>query len=342
MDELVIRELGRDELHTWDALVDRSAEGTVFHSSHWLLTNASLLNKNLIILGCYEGEELIGGCPLFLLNPYGLLRVASSKGISVPYGGVVIAEIENAKQRKRELHRNKVIVPIIEQIERRRLDYLNLVHSPGFQDIRAFTLKGWNPKVYYTYMLPLDGDLSKNPSKDIQQKIRKARKLDIHSTRQFDPEIMWDLTVQTYAKQGRNPPFSEGHLKSLLNLIKEKGIGEMWVAKTSSGEIAAAEVFVWDAKMAHGWTAASAQEHLSTGAVPLLLQEIFLELKEQNHPLVNLMSGNTTQLSSFISGFNPHLVPYYGVEYAGLKYNIAWRLKSGLTAITSGSGTIPR
>jgi len=55
----------------------------------------------------------------------------------------------------------------------------------------------------------------------------------------------------------------------MLAMIEEKGIGEMRIASTPSGEIAAAEVTVWDAKMAHSWSAAAAPEHLSTGAASL-------------------------------------------------------------------------
>jgi hypothetical protein len=329
MVSLDVRELRPDEFREWDAVVEHSAQGLVFHSSDWLLTNASLLNQKMIILGCYEDDELIGGCPLFLFNPYRALTLGSSTTISVPYGGIVVAEIENAKQRKRELHENKVIIPIIEHIQQRKFDYVNLVHSPGLQDIRAFTQRGWNPKVYYTYMLPLDGDILTNTSKDVRQKTRKAQKLGIHSTRQFDPGIFWDLMVRTFAKQGREPPFSERHFRGLLDLIKEKDLGDMWIARTSSGEVAAAEVFLRDQKMFHGWLAASAEEHLSSGAVTFLLNDIFTELKDQNRPLINLMSGNMTQLSSFITGFNPRLVPYYGVEHAGLRYSILKRIKAG-------------
>jgi len=322
-----VRVLEESEMPIWDALAAGSVQGTVFHSSDWLLANAALLDQTLVFLGCFEEGELIGGCPLLLSNPYNALKVASSTAISIPYGGMVISGLENSKQRRRELHSTKVTVSILEYIVSEKFDYVNLVNSPGFQDIRPFTREGWSPKVYYTYMLPLEGDILKNTSKDVRQKVRKAQKLGIQSAREFDPGMFWDLMVRTFVKQGKKPPFSKGHLAGLLNLIKEKGIGDMWVARTSAGEVAAAEVFLWDQKMAHGWTAASAEEHLSTGAVSLLLYDIFTDLKDRNHPMINLMSGNTTQLSSFISSFNPLLVPYYGVEFTGLKYSILKRMK---------------
>jgi hypothetical protein len=71
----------------------------------------------------------------------------------------------------------------------------------------------------------------------------------------------------------------------MLAMIEEKGIGEMRIASTPSGEIAAAEVTVWDAKMAHSWSAAAAPEHLSIGGPrsPAMI------------PLPRLKSGSSVQ-----------------------------------------------
>ncbi len=330
MTQPEVRELGSDELQTWDVLVANSTQGTVFHTSDWLIRNASLLGQTLILLGCYEGEELIGGCPLYLSNPYRLLQLASSTVVSTPYGGMVISGLERAKQRAKEMHANRIITAIMEHIVRKRFDYVNLVNSPGLQDIRAFIQKGWNPAIYYTYVLSLEDDILKTSSKDVRQNIRKAQRLGIQSTRRFEPGIFWDLTVRTFAKQSKSPPITERYLDGMLTMIQEKGIGEMQVASMPSGEIVAAEITVWDTKMAHSWSAASSPEHLSTGAVPLLCYDIFNSLKERDHTKVNLMSGNTPSLSMFNSGFNPQLVPYYGVDYPRLRYRLFKKLKEGM------------
>lgn len=322
MLQLEVRELGGDDLCAWDTLVAGSAQGAVFHSSNWLVKNASLQSQDLVPLGCYEGEELIGGCPLYLSRPYNLLGLATSTAALTPYGGVVVTESEGAKQRAREAHANRIITALLEYTARQELDYVNLVNSPGLTDIRAFARRGWNTTIYYTYLLPLEGDILKTVSKDVRQNIRKAQKQDISSTIKFDPSIFWDLTVRTFAKQGKQPPVPERHLTGMLSMIEEKGIGEMRIASTSSGEIAAAEVTVWDAKMAHSWSAAAAPEHLSTGAASLLCYDTFTSLFERDFRAINLMAGNRPHLSAFISGFNPGLVPYYGADYPRLRYRI--------------------
>jgi hypothetical protein len=340
-----VRALESGELTAWDELVAGSPQGTVFHTSDWLQQTASSLNRTLVILGCYEDETLIGGCPLLLSNPYRLLKIASSAALLAPYGGVVIAGVESTNQRKKESHADKVVESVRNHIVRERFDYVDLVNSPGFTDIRDFTRDGWDAKVYYTYMLPADGDLFNRITKNARNSIRKAQRQGITATEHFDAEVYWALTVNTFERQHSQPPFSKKHLLSLLETIREKNLGEMWVAMTPSGEIIAAEVMVCDQKTAHRWSAASSEEHLSTGATSLLLSEIITHFAGRSCSSVNLMGGNMARLSAFVSSFNPDLVPYYGVELSGPRYNIINglnnRVKDVASRITPKAGTGP-
>ncbi len=335
MTQLEVRELGSDEFRAWDALVANSTQGTVFQTSDWLLRTASSLNQTLVILGCYEDEALIGGCSLLLSNPYRLFKVASSAALLAPYGGIVISDVESTKRREKELHIDKVITSICDHIVRKRFDHVNLVNSPGLADIRGFTRNGWNTKIYYTHMLSISGDIYDQISRNARRNIRKAQKQGISAEEHFDAEVYWALTVNTFERQHSQPPFSKGHLMNMLDMIHEKNLGEMWVARTSSGEITAADVIVCDLKTAHRWSAASSAEHLNTGATSLLLGEVITNFADRNYSLINLMAGNIAHLSAFVSSFNPDLVPYYGVELSGTRYNIIRRVNNRIKDMSS-------
>jgi len=329
--KMEVRRLDNGELSAWDELVAGSVQGTVFHTSDWLCKTASSLNQMPILLGCYEDEELIGGCSFLQSNQYNWLKIASSIAMLTPYGGVVIASIESTKRRETELQNNKVIAAIREYITQQRFDYVNLINSPGLQDIRPFTQNGWDSKVYYTYILPINGNLFDRISKNARRSIRKARKLGIYVMQHFDTELYWELTTDTFRKHKSPPPFSKEHLVNMLNMIKDKGLGEMWVAKTSSEEIAAAEIILKYTKNVYRWSAASSEEHLNSGAVSLLLWEIFNGIRDHNYTSINLMAGNTAHLSTFIASYNPNLIPYYGVELQRKKYRVLKGLKSTLS-----------
>ena len=322
MVRVEVRTVHADESTAWDRLVAASPQGTVFHTSDWLARTAASLNRTPMILGCYEDGALIGGCPLLLSDQSKLLRTASSAALLAPYGGIVTAGIESTKRRERELHTNNVIASVCNHITRMRFAHVDLINAPGLEDIRWFTQNGWDAKVYYTYMLPTGGDIFSRISKNALRSINKAEKQGITAEKYFDAGAYWMLTVNTFERQNSRPPFTKDHLLGILDIIREKNLGEMWVARTSSGEIAAAEVVVYDSKMAHRWSAASAGEHLSTGAASLLLSQVAADTAERNYPSINLMAGNMTHLSAIIATFNPDLVPYYGVELSGIRYGI--------------------
>ncbi len=330
-----VRRLDAAEFSAWDGLVAASPQGTVFHSTDWLVRTASFLNRTPVILGCYEDGDLIGGCPLLLSNPFGLLRTASSAALLAPYGGIVTVGIESTKRREWELHANKIIAAVCGQIARMRFAHVELVNSPWLEDIRWFTRNGWEAKVYYTYLLPTDGDVFSRISKNARRSINRAEKQGITAAKQFDAGAYWTLTENTFKKQNSRPPFTRDHLFGMLDLIREKNLGEMWVARTPSGELAAAEVVVYDAKIVHRWSAASAEEHLSTGAASLLLGEVVADAAERNYPSVNLMAGNMANLSAFIATFNPDLVPYYCVESSGIGYGILRSVNKSMRSMAS-------
>lgn len=335
MVQVEVRTVDADELPAWDRLVAASPQGTVFHTSDWLAGTAASLNRTPMILGCYEDETLIGGCPLLLSNQYGLLRTASSAALLAPYGGIATAGIESTKRRERELHVNNVIASICNHIARKRFAHVDLVNSPGLEDIRWFTRNGWDAKVYYTYVLPTGEDVFSRISKNARRSINRAEKHGITAAKEFDAGAYWTLTVNTFERQNSRPPFTKDHLLGMLDIIREKNLGEMWVARTPSGEIAAAEVVVNDSKMAHRWSAASAGEHLSTGAASLLLSEVVVDAARRDYPSINLMAGNMAHLSAFIATFNPDLVPYYGVESSGIRYSILRNMNKRMQGMVS-------
>ena len=76
MDEIEVRELAPSEYKEWDLLVEKAQPGTLFHTSQWLEICRDVLSRDLRIYGCFRNGELVGGCPLFVKNLKGILKVA--------------------------------------------------------------------------------------------------------------------------------------------------------------------------------------------------------------------------------------------------------------------------
>ena len=312
MAPIEIKEIKKEDYGLWDELVEKSPQGTIFHSSDWSSTCAKSSNKKLKIYGCFENDQLVAGC-LFYIYKKGLFKIASSVIAATPYGGIVLAEPRTKDIRKQEKNISDIIGSLCTAFKNEHFDYIQLVNSPDFIDIRPFTWNGWKSDIHYTYYLDLN-NFEKKISKDARWTINKAIKSGITTEKSGDISLFYDLFRETYLRQNLKPPVSEDFFRNIFNLLQNQNKGEMWIAKTKSGEVAAAEIIVYDNRRAYRWSAAAHTELRKTGATPLLLYEIFQYLKERGFKEINLMAANTPHLAKFIAQFNPKLVPYYGVE----------------------------
>ncbi len=321
MVEIEVRRVRDDEYPEWDKLVTASPQGTVFHLSDWAVPCACFAHRQPLLLGYYEDARLIGGCLLYVTAKFRFMSFATSTAPMTPYGGFLLSEIGSTKVREKEIQDKSIVLAISDEISKMGFISTKIINAPTLQDIRPFTWNNWACRVYYTYVLPLTGDISLHISKNVRRTIRKGQKNDIDVRKCYDPEVYWDLTVSTYEKQHQKPPFTKAFLLSMLNVIVDKNLGEMWIARTPTGEAASAEVVTWDNHMAHRWSAASDSTYNDTGATSLLLFEIFQDLQKKGFNKINLMAGNTPQLSMFVSSFNPELVPYYGVGKSQFQFD---------------------
>ena len=309
-----VRILEEHEYSLWDDFVCSSPQGSVFTSTDWLLASSKYHNHSLKLFGCFDGDTLIGACPIYIQNTHKICKTAMSNALLSPYGGMLLPNSESSKVRDVESKNHSIVNALIDEISKNKFDTISITNSPNLIDIRPLSRKGWKTQVLYTYSLPLLDDLLTFISKKTRNTIKKAEKNNINVDKRFDLESFWDLTLDTYNKQNMKPPFSKQYLTEMINVILKSNAGEMWVAELESGEIASAEIIVWDNKRAHRWLAASNYSLRGTGATSLLLFEIFQDLRSKGHQEINLMAGNTPQLSMFVTGFNPELIPYYRLE----------------------------
>jgi len=323
-----VREINEDEYDLWNKLVEESPQGTVFHNSDWLTTCSNLLNKKIKIYGCFKGDQLVSGCSLYIYKSKRVFKKAYSTCEMTPYGGVLLSQSQSSKVREQERMLNKTIKALLKIFDVEGFDYINLSNSPDFVDIRPFTWNGWSSKVYYVYYFNLEGDIEKTISKNARRTIREAIKTSITVEKLNNNDLIsyfpqyYDLFKMTYHRQNIQITVSKKFLKNMINMLHDHKKSEIWIAKTSSGEIAAAEVIMFDNKRAYRWSPVTHTKLRKTGAASLLLYKIFHNLEKKGFKEFDLAAANTPQLAKFIASFNPRLVPCYEVEKSGAMFKI--------------------
>lgn len=156
----------------------------------------------------------------------------------------------------------------------------------------------------------MDTEIEKKVSKNIRQTVATAIKNNITIKKLNDPALFYRLLSMTFERQNLKVPATKSFFEKILDMLSEKQLGEMWIAETDTGEVAAAEIIIWDDKRAYRWAVAAHTEFKNVGATSLLLYQLFHDLKNKRFKEINLMAANTPQLAFFISSFNPQLIPY--------------------------------
>ncbi len=264
---------------------------------------------------------MVAGCSFYVYKK-GLFKIASTTITTTPFGGVILEERRTDDVRKQEENFDDIMMSLRTALDNEHFAYVHLVNSPDLVDVRPFTWNGWQSVVYYTYYLDLS-EFGDHLPKDARWTINKATKCGVTIEKSEDIGLFHNLFTETYVRQNLEPPVSADFFKNIFCLLQRRNKGEMWIAKTESGEIAAAEIVICDEKRAYRWSAASHTELRKTGAPSLLLYELLHNLKKKGFREINLMAANTPQLAKFMVQFNPRLVPYYGVERKSTLVKIA-------------------
>lgn len=314
MTSIYSRELSRDELPQWDDLVDHSSHGTIFHKSGWLDACARSLGIRLKIFGCFQNNQLIGGCSLFIEQKWGWVSLADSTCPMTPYGGFILSFPPSPGVHKQESFHRQIIGSLIKEIEKEHFFSINIINSPDFLDIRPFTSIGWESGVLYTYYSYLDNKFESHIDPVMKKNIRKAERNHIIIEPFSDISRYYSLLCETYTRKDLDPPCSENLIKELYSFMLNHNCGEMVAAKTPDNEIACADIIVWDTRQAYGFSAASDARFNNSGSPSLIRFEHLKRMQAKGILKMNLMMGNVLELSQFTTQLNPTLVPYYQIR----------------------------
>jgi len=322
MEKIEVRELAPTEYKEWDLLVEKAQPGTIFHTSQWLEICRDVLFRDLRIYGCFRNDELVGGCPLFVKNLKGILKVGSSTCNMTDYCGPLIKESMVPKKSKKVQETHEIFHALREFLCGQGFDSIHLVFSPGLGDIRPFTWNGWDSKVHYTNHLNLKENVDNNISRKIRRELKSATDAGLKTRIRNNSEIYYGLLSMVYEKQKMEPPVPREFFDRIFNMIREKSVGYMFVSETPNGEAVAAHLNLYGKKCTVTWSSALNPSFSRMGANTLLYYNEFLDLQSRNFEYMNVMAGNVPRFADFIIGFSPEVVPYYSVTLDSKKCSI--------------------
>jgi len=336
LSETEVIKLDQKNYAEWDKLVDNSPQGTIFHHTNWLTHFKGLMN--LRILGCFKKDQLIGGCVINVHRDWFLKSVANFgiEQVVVPYEGVVLKKFpENTKVRAIERFYRDVCEAFSNYFESEGFHYVRLVNSPGVVDVRPFTSMEWDSKVKYTYYLDLPTANLKNFSRDVRRNIKKAEKYEIILEKSNNAQTFFELYRQMLTRKDQliAAKLMKKIFERIIPQLKKKGLGQMLIAKSSSGQAMSGEIILFDKKRAYGWLAATHSDFLNTGVSSKLRYYLIQELQKNGFSEIDLVGADGWGTSDFKAGFNPRFVSYYIVIKSSFTHKMASNINNVLKRV---------
>lgn len=152
-----IKILGEQDSNLWDAIVDASEHGTIYHRWEWLKIAEKHTRSKLYPLIGFDGSEPVGILPLFCSRKW-LLRMVFSPplGAVMPTLGPILINYGKIKPHKME-HIYREFQQQVDHFINSELhpNYVSITTSPGLLDVRPFIWSGYRVTPSYTYKIDL-------------------------------------------------------------------------------------------------------------------------------------------------------------------------------------------
>jgi hypothetical protein len=305
-------------------LVDEVSQGTFFHYSDWLRICEKNQKAELKLFGFYVNGELVGGCPLYFSNSFGIIKTATTRSITGPYGGLIF-NLSRYNLGIRYSMINTIQQKLENEIQNGMFGSITISNSPAMNDIRYFTWNGWKSVILYTYYIDLQ--TYENPL-FITNMERKIKENHIKIEESKDIDSFYALYQATWQRRGHPVPVSKSFIKEIFDAFEKKNRIKMEIAVSITGHIAAANIILIHRNCIYAWLAATDNELWKFGAHYGIYSHIIHKYKKLGYPYFDIMMANTKTLLPFAHGFNPRTVPYYIIEKRGICNSLLHKLSS--------------
>ena len=320
-NNITTRYLRKEEYDLWDAFVDRSMEGTIFHKYIWLKAFARWQNLELRIVGCFKGIHLNGGMAFTCKKKFGVIKVMQIP-IKTPFYSPVLADADTKYRSKIESKRRATLNALTDFLMS-EIGMFTAIFPPSFKDIRSFIWKNFDTSIHYTYILELNSntDLLECYDPPVRRQIKKGEQQAYTFQKKNSQEnilLAQQLEQRSFQRQNLDLkyPVDESFTAFMNELDQEHSVQTYTILMDDKP--AAAQIVILDQakKMAYYWLAGAEQSLMSTGLNQLLLHLVLKDLQEHGIKGFDFVGAGTESIARYKSTFNFPLVSMHGVNKA--------------------------
>jgi hypothetical protein len=338
-----LRRITSDEGARWDALVDASPTGTVFHSWAWVSTIAkhswqTIFGKTITprfhpLIAEYEGKD-IGLIPLYeFKGPYTTYVFSPPPHSALTYLGPCLNFPENIKQTSWERLHKGFQNSVEEYMKGLKANCIRIRTPPGFKDPRPYLWQGYEVTPLYNYVTDLHRPVERifNESEpNFRNKIRRTERegYTIREGGFEDVKRLYEQVKARYAEQSLPMNINFEYLKDLWENLKPGRLKATVIEKDGKYVCASLEAHYRGRVL--GWIGNPKVQSSSGSPNDLLMWEIVKRASTGGNSEYENIWANEERLNPFKTKMNPRVEHYYSIVRMSPLMSLAYTLRHNL------------
>jgi hypothetical protein len=305
MDQLRVIKAGTPHMSTWDAYITDHPDGTVYHSSRWLLDGPH--GESALVLA-YDNENLIGGFAYTVNTTRGFRRILKP-ALTARFAPLVTPSLSDAQKVQVYDAIFKAIKPY---------DLIGLATTNTDEAELMRTVLGASKKVYPTNIktLPDTADeLLASYQNGIRRNIKQALIEGGKLVEEADTDEAYRLFTSAYSSRGDIPRFSLDQFTEVYERMKWSGEVTLPGVVDQNGLLVGALLLLYDQKRAFYVVSGTDRDALggNTGA---LLMHFALRFAQDRNLLFDFNGSSISGINSFFERFRPEPASVSHIRYA--------------------------
>ena len=289
----------------------------------WWLDTASKENWDVIFAKIHD--EIVG----FFVFSY---QKKFSKTIvtNLPltqYSGPFIFYPTNLNKSDIHSFENKVYTSIIEQLDSKNIDFIEINCHYSFKNWQQFFWSGYKQTTKYTYILENISNketLLKEMSYSQRAKRIKKAKNDYYFSLELSAEEFYDFYKSNLKDLDKTIFYSKDFFLKLYNAAKERNQGQIISIYSKDNELLAALWTIWDSEFAYNMIMTSDKKKKCSEGTTLLIWETidFLKDKTKNYDFEGSMIKGVALRNQ---SYGATALPYHSISKSNSLIMSAWK-----------------
>ena len=304
------------------SLCEKHKEIPLFMRAWWL---DAASKENWDVIFSKNGDEIVG---FFIFSYQEKLgkKIVTNHPLT-QYAGPYVFYPEGLNKSEIYSFENKVYTSLIEQLEAKNFDFIEINCHRSFTNWQQFFWSGYKQTTKYTYILENISDresLLKDMSYSQRGKRIKKDTGKYHFSLELSAEDFYDFYNANLKEQDKTIFYSKEYFLRLYNAAKDRNQGQIIGIYNTDNELLAALWTVWDSEFAYNMIMTSDKNKKCSEGTTLLIWETldFLKDKTKNYDFEGSMIKGVALRNQ---SYGAAAVPYHSISKSNSMLMSAWK-----------------